>query len=145
LQADTLHQATERAGKKVASVEWVGARTHNLQGPVVDFRTFFSNRGILLNYDLPNQPAGANAFGVSYQRVDLDPSMGWINVPGSFSPAMQEQLKLTNTAFPASDNIDRFYDLYIYDSTDDAATNYDHVLVVPSTAANARRANLTGG
>ena len=36
-----------------------------LQGPVVDFRNFFSNRGILLNYDLPGQPAGANAFGVS--------------------------------------------------------------------------------
>ncbi len=135
LQADTLHQAAERAGKTVVSVVWVGARTHNLQGPVVDFRSFFSNRGILLNYDLPGQPAGANAFGVSYQRVDLDPAAVWTNVPASFSPAMQEQLKLTNTtsgAFLA--NIDRFYDLYIYDSTDDATTNYDHVLVVPSTA-----------
>ena len=28
----------------------------------------------------------------------------------------------------------RIYDLYIYDSTDDATTNYDHVLLVPSTA-----------
>ena len=28
LQADTIQQAAERAGKKVASVEWVGARTH---------------------------------------------------------------------------------------------------------------------
>lgn len=46
---------------------------------------------------------------------------------------MQEQLKLTNAAFPSSDNFDRFYDLYIYDSTDDATTTYDHVLVVPST------------
>ena len=42
-----------------------------LQGPVVDFRSFFSRRGIALNYDLPGQPAGANAFGVDYQRVDL--------------------------------------------------------------------------
>ena len=59
-------------------MEWVGSRnlTPALQGPVVDFRTFFSNRGILLNYDLPGQPAGANAFGVSYQRVDLDPAAG---------------------------------------------------------------------
>ncbi|MBM4423940.1 MAG: alkaline phosphatase family protein [Chloroflexi bacterium] len=77
LQADTLHQAAERAGKKVVSVEWVGARTHNLQGPVIDFRNFFSNRGVLVNYDLAGQPAGANAFGVSYQRVDLDPAAGW--------------------------------------------------------------------
>lgn len=150
LQADTLPQAAERAGKTVVSVEWVGARNFvpPLQGPVVDFRTFFSNRGILLNYDLPGQPAGVNAFGVSYQRVDLDPAGGWSNVPASFSPAMQEQLKLTNTAFPASDNVDRFYDLYIYDSTNDAATNYDRVLVVPSVASkdgNASVADLAVG
>ncbi|MGH9201451.1 MAG: alkaline phosphatase family protein, partial [Vicinamibacterales bacterium] len=150
LQADSIQQAAERAGKTVVSVEWVGSRilVPALQGPVVDFRTFFSNRGVLLNFDLPGQPAGANAFGVSYQRVDLDPAAGWTNVPASFSPAMQEQLKLTNTAFPSSDNVDRFYDLYIYDSTDDVTTNYDHVLVVPSTAGkngNAAVANLMAG
>jgi 2',3'-cyclic-nucleotide 2'-phosphodiesterase (5'-nucleotidase family) len=136
LQADTIQQAAERAGKTVVSVEWVGSRTlvPALRGPVVDFRTFFSDRGILLNYDIPGQPQGANTFGVSYQRVDLDPASGWTNVPPSYSPAMQERLKVTNTAFPSSDNFDRFYDLYIYDSTNDSTTNYDNVLVVPSTA-----------
>ncbi|MEW6401830.1 MAG: alkaline phosphatase family protein [Chloroflexota bacterium] len=137
LQADTLPQAAERAGKTVVAVEWAGARgfVPALQGPVVDFRSFFSNRGVLVNYDLPGQPAGASAFGVSYQRVDLDVAAGWTNVPASFSSAMQEQLKLTNTAFPSTNNFDRFYDLYIYDSTDDSTTNYDGVLVVPSTAS----------
>jgi 2',3'-cyclic-nucleotide 2'-phosphodiesterase (5'-nucleotidase family)/predicted AlkP superfamily phosphohydrolase/phosphomutase len=136
LQADHIAQAAERAGKTVVSVEWVGSRNlvPALQGPVVDFRTFFSNRGILANYDVPGQPQGANAFGVSYQRVDLDPAAGWTDVPASFSPAMQEQLKVTNTAFPAADNVDRFYDLYVFDSTNDATTNYDRVLAVPSTA-----------
>ena len=136
LQADHIGQAAERAGKEVVSVEWVASRSlrPELQGPVVDFRTFFSNRGILLNYDLAGQPAGANAFGVSYQRVDLDAASGWTNVPASYSPPMQEQLTLTNTAFPAADNVTRMYDLYIYDSTDDSTTNYDSVLVVPSTA-----------
>lgn len=147
LQADTLLQAAERAGKTVVSLEWVGARNFvpPLQGPVVDFRTFFSNRGVLLNFDLPGQPAGANAFGVSYQRVDLDPATGWTNVPTSFSPAMQEQLKLTNTAFPSTNNIDRFFDLYIYDST---GAGYDRVLVVPSTAGkdgSAAVADLAAG
>jgi 2',3'-cyclic-nucleotide 2'-phosphodiesterase (5'-nucleotidase family)/predicted AlkP superfamily phosphohydrolase/phosphomutase len=150
LQADTIQQAAERAGKKVVSVEWVGSRNlvPPLNGPVVDFRTFFSNRGVLLNYDLPGQPAGANAFGVSYQRVDLDPAAGWSNVPTSYSPAMQEQLKITNTAFPAADNVDRFYDLYIYDSTNDGVTNYDRVLAVPSTASKngaAASADLAAG
>jgi hypothetical protein len=137
LQADHIGQAAERAGKKVVSMEWVGSRNlvPALQGPVVDFRTFFSNRGILLNYDLPGQPAGANAFGVSYQRVDLDSASGWTNVPASYSPAMQEQFKVTNTAFPATDNVDRFYDLYIYDSTDDGQVSYDQVLTVDATAS----------
>ena len=136
LQADHIAQAAERAGKKVVSVEWVGARNlvPALQGPVVDFRTFFSNRGIVLNYDLPGQPAGANAFGVSYQRVDLDLADGWTNVPASYTPARQEQFTVTNTAFPATDNVTRIYDLYIYDSTDDSAINFDNVLIVPSTA-----------
>ena len=83
LQADTIGQAAERAGKEVASIEWVAARSYvpALQGPVVDFRSFFSRRGILLNYDLPGQPDRANAFGVDYFRVTLDPASGWTNVP----------------------------------------------------------------
>jgi 2',3'-cyclic-nucleotide 2'-phosphodiesterase (5'-nucleotidase family) len=150
LQADTLQQAAERAGKTVVSVEWVGSRhlVPPLQGPVVDYRTFFSDRGVLVNYDLPGQPAGANAFGVSYQRVDLDPAVGWVNVPPSYSLAMEEELKLTNTALPSSDNTDRLYDLYIFDSTDDGTINYDRVLFVPSAAgknATAKVADLKSG
>jgi 2',3'-cyclic-nucleotide 2'-phosphodiesterase (5'-nucleotidase family)/predicted AlkP superfamily phosphohydrolase/phosphomutase len=137
LQADTLPQAAERAGQKVVSMEWVGARNYSpeLQGPVVDFRSFFSNRGVLLNYDLPGQPALANTFGVSYQRVELDAASGWSNVPASYSPAKQELLTVTNTAFPATDNVTRTYDLYIYDSTDNHTTSYDRVLLAPSAAA----------
>lgn len=148
LQADTIQQAAERAGKTVVSVEWVGSRglVPALQGPVVDFRSFFSRRGVLVNYDLPGQPGGANAFGVDYQRVDLDPASGWSNVPVSFSPAMEERLTLTTTF--AAANPTRSFDLYVYDSSDDAATNYDAVVVVPSTAArdgSAAVADLTAG
>jgi 2',3'-cyclic-nucleotide 2'-phosphodiesterase (5'-nucleotidase family)/predicted AlkP superfamily phosphohydrolase/phosphomutase len=150
LQADSIQQAAERGGKTVVSVEWVGSRAlvPALQGPVVDFRTFFSDRGILLNYDIPGGPANAARFGVSYQRVDLDPADGWTNVPPTFSPAVQETLKLTNTAFPPGDNVDRFLDLYVYDSTDDATTNYDRTLAVPSTAnknGDAAVADLAAG
>ncbi len=148
LQADTLQQAAERAGKTVVSVEWVGTRNlvPPLTGPVVDFRSFFSRRGVLVNYDLPGQPAGANAFTVDYQRVVLDPAAGWSNVPASYSPAMQEQLTLTTTFGLA--NPTRVFDLYVYDSTNDVVMNYDGVLVVPSTAGkdgSAGVANLTEG
>ncbi|MCC6790917.1 MAG: alkaline phosphatase family protein, partial [Thermomicrobiales bacterium] len=132
LQADTIGQAAERAGKTVVAVDWTGAGGYDpaLTGPVVDYRTSFSDRGVLANYDLPGQPAGADYFGVSYQRVDLQPAEGWVNVPESFSPAMEQQLLQTNTAFQEGVNGDRVYDLYIYASTDDATTNYDRVLIV---------------
>jgi 2',3'-cyclic-nucleotide 2'-phosphodiesterase (5'-nucleotidase family)/predicted AlkP superfamily phosphohydrolase/phosphomutase len=134
LQADTIGQAAERAGKTVVAVEWTGAGGYDpaLQGPVIDYRSFFSNRGVLTNYDLPDQPAEAEMFGLSYQRVDLEPAEGWTGVPESFSPAMEQQLVQKNTAFMAEDNVDRAYDLYVYDSTDDGAVNYDKVLVVPT-------------
>src|SRR5262245_34906876 len=135
LQADHIAQAAERAGKKVASVEWVGVRNlvPTIQGPAVDFRSFFSRRGVVLNYDLPGQPAGANAFGVDYQRVTLAAATGWTSVPASFSPAREQQFTLTTTF--AAANPTRVFDLYIYDSTDDQKTNYDHVLLVPTGAA----------
>jgi 2',3'-cyclic-nucleotide 2'-phosphodiesterase (5'-nucleotidase family)/predicted AlkP superfamily phosphohydrolase/phosphomutase len=151
LQADTIAQAAERAGKRVVSVEWVGARNYDpaLQGPVVDFRSFFSNRGVLVNYDMPGQPALANQFisptapsatttgGNGYQRVDLDPAAGWSNAPASFSPPREERLEVTNTGGASNlmpGTLDRFYDLYIYDSTNDSRTNYDRVLLVPAEA-----------
>ena len=148
LQADTIQQAAERAGKTTVSVEWVGTRayTPSLQGPLVDFRTFFSNRGILLNYDLAGQPALANQFGVSYQRTGLADNQtptydvpaiadasGWSSVPAAQGASKQTQFRVRNTAFPAGDNVDRFYDVLIYDSAGSAA-GYDHALVVPSTA-----------
>jgi 2',3'-cyclic-nucleotide 2'-phosphodiesterase (5'-nucleotidase family)/predicted AlkP superfamily phosphohydrolase/phosphomutase len=146
LQADHIAQSAERSGKTVVSMEWVGSRglVPALQGPVVDFRTFIGVRGIMLNYDLPGQPAGANAFGVQYQRVTLADAAGWTNVPASFSPAKQTSFTHLNAQIPGNG----VWDVYIYDSTDDGATNYDHALIV--NAADAKNgaeavADLTQG
>ncbi len=132
LQADHIGQAAERAGKTVVSMEWVGSRNlvPALQGPVVDFRTFIGGRGIVLNYDLPGQPAGANAFGVQYQRIDLADAAGWTNVPASFSQAKQTSFTHNNAQIPANG----VWDVYIYDSTDDGTANYDRVLVASAAA-----------
>ena len=128
LQADHIAQSAERAGKTVVSMEWVGSRglVPALQGPVVDFRTFIGVRGIMLNYDLPGQPAGANAFGVQYQKVTLADASGWTNVPASFSPAKQTSFTHNNAQIPGNG----VWDVYIYDSTSDGATNYDRALIV---------------
>jgi len=138
LQADTLAEAAERAGKAVVSMEWSGgARTSTpLQGPVVDYRNFYSNRGLWTNWDVPGQPAGANAFGVQYQRFDLVDATGWTNVPATYSPAKEGVFDLgsyTSSGNPVIAN-DK-YDFFVYDSTNDATTNYDMVLIVPNAAA----------
>ncbi len=150
VQTDSLQQTAERAGKTVVSMEWVASRALNpaMKGPVVDFRSFLSNRGIVANYDVPGQPAGAATFGVSYQRTGttenagtsnaydvpaVTDAAGWTNVPATQGAPKQTQFRVRSTAFPSDANVNRFYDLYIYDSAG-SAPGFDHVLVVPSTA-----------
>jgi 2',3'-cyclic-nucleotide 2'-phosphodiesterase (5'-nucleotidase family)/predicted AlkP superfamily pyrophosphatase or phosphodiesterase len=144
LQADTIAQAAERAGKTVVAVEWAAARgfTPALKGPVIDFRSFIGGRGIVLNYDIPGQTAAA--FGVQYQKKDLEPAAGWTAVPTSFSPAKQTSFSHANTAIPGAG----VWDVYIYDSTNDGSTNYDRALVVNVSAGKngaAAIANLSSG
>jgi 2',3'-cyclic-nucleotide 2'-phosphodiesterase (5'-nucleotidase family)/predicted AlkP superfamily phosphohydrolase/phosphomutase len=133
LQADHIAQAAERAGKTVVSMEWVGSRglVPALQGPVVDFRSFFGGRGIVLNYDIPEQTA--SAFGVQYQQRALGDATGWTGVPASHSPAKETFFTQNDTRIPGGGA----WDVYIYDSTNDGTTNYDRALVVNRSAGKA--------
>jgi 2',3'-cyclic-nucleotide 2'-phosphodiesterase (5'-nucleotidase family) len=131
LQADTMLQAAERAGKKVLSMEWVASRAlrPELQGPVVDFRSFIGGRGIALNFDIPGNLA--SSFGVQYQQRVLEAaSPTWTNVPTSFSPAKQTFFTHGSTQIPGGG----VWDVYIFDSTNDSTVNYDRVHVVNSSA-----------
>jgi 2',3'-cyclic-nucleotide 2'-phosphodiesterase (5'-nucleotidase family)/predicted AlkP superfamily phosphohydrolase/phosphomutase len=141
LQADHIGQAAERAGKTVVSVEWVASRglAPALQGPVVDFRSFFGGRGIVLNFDIPGQTA--SNFGVQYQQRTLADATGWTSVPSSFSPAKETSFTHNDTRIPGGGA----WDVYIYDSTNDGTVNYDRVLVVNGSAGkngSAAAANL---
>jgi len=145
IQAETIVEAAERAGKKVLVFEWPAGRYYEMKGPAVDFRSFFSRRGVLVNYDLPGQPEGAKAFGLEYQRITLTGATGWRNVPRSFSPPKEALLIIPTTLERI--NPTRTYSLYIYDSTDDGTVNYDHVLVAPGKDGDAavvvlKRGNL---
>ena len=102
---------------------------------MVDYRNFYSNRGLWTNWDVPGQPAGASAFGVQYQRYDLADASGWTNVPATFSPAKQGTFDLGSytSGTPATPVIaNDQYDFYVYDSTNDETVNYNHVLIVPN-------------
>src|SRR6266566_7924756 len=148
LQADTLAAAAERAGKKVAQVEWVGGRNAAIAGPTVDFANFFSTRGVLTSPAVPDEQAGAAAFGLSYQVASFSPAVGWSSVPTGDPAAPPRETTLTVATTFAAQNPTRLYDAYVYDSRVDGTPAYDHVLLVRSAAGkdgSQAAADLAGG
>ncbi|HSB02010.1 MAG TPA: alkaline phosphatase family protein [Anaerolineales bacterium] len=135
LQADTLAAAAERAGKKVAQINWVGGANSGIVGPTVDFVNFFSTRGVLAAPLNATEQAGAAAFGISYQVAAFAPAGGWTNVPAGDPVAPAQQTALTVATSFSSQNPTRVYDAYIYDSVVDGTAKYDHVILVRSAAA----------
>ncbi|MEU4293291.1 alkaline phosphatase family protein [Kribbella sp. NPDC026596] len=135
LQADTIAAAAERAGKKVAQVEWVGGAQAGIAGPTVDFANFFSTRGVLTSPAVPDEQAGAAAFGISYQVASFAPASGWTNVPSGDPAAPPQQTALTVATTFGSVNPTRLYDIYLYDGVVDGTAAYDHALLVRSAAA----------
>ena len=146
LQADTLAQAAERAGKKVVSMEWVGAR--NLRacpagagGRLPDL--LLEPRRPAELRPCPGSPRCANTFGVSYQRVDLDAACrldqrSGLLQPGEAGDADRRRTRRSRRRTTST----RTYDLYIYDSTNNGVTSYDRVL---SRALDGRQGRLAEG
>jgi 2',3'-cyclic-nucleotide 2'-phosphodiesterase (5'-nucleotidase family) len=153
LQAETLAQAAERGGKKVAQIEWVGGRSGAINGPTVDYISFFSGRGVTTNYVSPSDIASFVAsFGLQYDHpagyagqppyAGAAPvaASGWSNVPTSYSPAQEMHMRVLDFG------TDKYgLNAYIYDSTNDGATNYDKVLFSASKDGANAAANLGRG
>jgi 2',3'-cyclic-nucleotide 2'-phosphodiesterase (5'-nucleotidase family) len=136
LQAETLAQAAERGGKKVAQIEWAGGRSGSIDGPTLDFRNFRSGRGVATNYISPSDSASfTQAFGLQFdhpagfagqapfpQAAPADAS-GWSDVPTSHSPAKEMRLRVLDGG------VDKYgLNAYIYDSLNDNQSRYDKVL-----------------
>src|SRR3954471_23291045 len=122
LQAETLAQAAERGGKKVAQIEWAGGRSAVINGPTVDYRSFFSGRGVATNYVSPedNVPF-ATSLGVQFDQSQPTDATGWTNVPRSYSPAKELRLRVLDGNPP----VDKYgLNAYIYDSRNDRKTRY---------------------
>ncbi len=98
LQADTIAQAAERAGKKVVAMEWVAARgyTPALQGPVVDFRSVLrrSRDHAQLRHPRADRRGLRSPVPAAGAR---QAASGWTNVPTSFSPAKQTSFSQSNS------------------------------------------------
>ncbi|MCC6495483.1 MAG: 5'-nucleotidase C-terminal domain-containing protein [Propionibacteriaceae bacterium] len=145
LQAETIAQSAERGGLKVAQVEWAGGRNATIDGPTIDYRSFHSGRGVTTNFigsagdTLFDDPALIASLGLQFDHPDghagLDPfadaapsdATGWSDVPASYSPAKQVRMRVLDGG------TDKYgLNAYVYDSTDDGATNYNRVLLSPT-------------
>lgn len=136
IQAETIAQAAERGGKRVAQLEWAGGRNAVINGPTIDYRGFFSGRGVSTNYISPTDSAAFVAsFGLQFDHpagfagqapfpaAAPSPANGWTNVPRSFSPPMEMRLRVLDFG------TDKYgLNAFLYDSTNDKKTNYNRVL-----------------
>ena len=135
VQAETLAQAAERGGKKVAQIEWAGGRVGVINGPTVDYRGFFSGRGVATNYiSSTDDAAFVASFGLQFDHpagfagqpafpgaAPAD-ATGWTNVPMSYSPAKEMRLRVLDFG------TDKYgLNAYIYDATNDGVVNYNRV------------------
>jgi predicted AlkP superfamily phosphohydrolase/phosphomutase len=124
-RAETLAQAAERQGLRTACLEWPGTIPATSAGPVVDFRSFYSDRGALLNADPPGYDAGiVRRLSLVDARSDLPPATGWRNVPQSKLSPREAVVELP-TRVP-QENPDRLYHVYLYATT---PAGYDRVLI----------------
>ncbi|MEV6850418.1 5'-nucleotidase C-terminal domain-containing protein [Actinoplanes sp. NPDC051411] len=142
LEAQSVASSAELAGKKVAQLEWTGGLNANINGPTVDYATFYSQRGVLEYPANAAKQASAASFGLSYQVAAFTPASGWTNVPAD-KDAQQTTVTVTSTS--AALNPTRTYDLYVYAS---GHKGYDKVVMVPSEAAkdgSKAAASLTPG
>jgi 2',3'-cyclic-nucleotide 2'-phosphodiesterase (5'-nucleotidase family) len=144
LQAESIAQAAERAGKKVAQIEWAGGRNASIKGPTIDFRGLFSGRGVATNYIAPtDDEAFTRSFGLQFDHpagfagnppfagAAPTPATGWTNVPASYSPPQEMRLRVIDFG------TDKYgLNAYIFDATDNGRADYDRVLLSRSKDGN---------
>jgi 2',3'-cyclic-nucleotide 2'-phosphodiesterase (5'-nucleotidase family) len=155
LQAESIAQAAERGGKAVAQIEWAGGRNASISGPTVDYREFFSGRGVATNYISPADDAKfVAAFGLQFDHpagfAGQAPYAGaelvkvkngdWKQTPKTYSPAYEMHMRVLDFG------VDKYgLYAYIYDSTNDHKMNYDTVLFSPTRDAKDAVATLKKG
>ncbi|MBA3431463.1 MAG: alkaline phosphatase family protein, partial [Actinobacteria bacterium] len=130
-EAESIGKTAEEDGKKVASIEWVGGRVSSLTGPVTDFRSFHSSRGVTTTYvGERDDPDFIEAFGLDYDEVALQDATGLTNVPAGDAAAPPKETVMTVRDFG---ELSEAYsqNVYIFDSVEDGNVNYDRVFLTP--------------
>ena len=112
LQAESIAQAAERDGLKVAQVEWAGGRNASIQGPTIDFQQLPlrpRRRHQLHQPGRQRRPSSrpsacssttppASASQPAFPQAAPTPATGWTNVPRRYSPAKEMRLRVSTSA-----------------------------------------------
>ena len=142
LQAESIAQSAERGGLKVAQVEWAGGRNATIQGPTIDFQSFFSGRGVATNFigaagePLFDDAPFIAAFGLQFDHPPATrvsrrspaphrrrPPAGPARCRPRSARPMEMRLRVLDFG------VDKYgLNAWIFDSTNDGTTNYDKVL-----------------
>ena len=138
---------------KVAQVEWAGGANATIQGPTIDFQSFFSGRGVATNFvghagePLFDDAAFIASFGLQFDTpagyagqapfpaAAPTAATGWSGgLPATYSPAMEMRLRVLDFG------TDKYgLNAYIFDSTNDGKVDYDRVLFSRTKSARRRR------
>ena len=147
IQADTLPQAAERAGKQVVSVGWEGVSALDppLERPGRRWAdAVFPIRGGDERRPAPiSRPTRNGTGSATTASICGRPRVG--RRRRSRSARRRRPTSPSARSIAAGPNPDRNFAVYIYDSTDDATTNYDRVLVAPEKDAAGSVADLASG
>jgi predicted AlkP superfamily phosphohydrolase/phosphomutase len=123
--AETLAQAAERQGLTTASVEWPGTIPAVSRGPVIDYRTFYSTRGVVRTFAPPGLRTDlVHRLGLADETIRFGPAFGWSNVPRSVLPPRQSTVAVRSTR--PQECPDRVFELLAYATT---SAGYDRLLV----------------
>jgi hypothetical protein len=157
-EGETIAERAEAAGLTVAVLAW---KTFDLKsishGATLGISPFvFTGRGIIANYDVPKvhleelrELIELLGEELTYTQVALAPAVGWTNVSPSFIPAQETTFEMGEVSadpdVPLPEPARLTYQVYIYDSTDDATVNYDQVLISPTKNGADQVAVLTAG
>ena len=147
LQVETIAQSAERGGLKVAQVEWAGGRNATIQGPTIDFQSFFSGRGVATNFigtagdALFDDGPFIASFGLQFDHPAGYP--GQAPFPGAADaggrlagrPGVVQPGQGDAPPRPRRGGDKYGLNAYIFDSTNDGTTNYDKVLFSKTKSA----------
>ena len=147
-QSQTIAEAAEKAGLKVAVLGWQTFDRSTIKSGIVvePSPQWLTTRGVVANYDVPlsytdiRDPLGRY---LTLDQVSLADANGWLRSPQSWSPAREAAFSMSCLVCGTPGTID--FNVFIFDSTNDGQTNYDQVLVSPSKDGAQEVARLGAG